>query len=67
MENGGILVDVDEMCSHGGDFGDDDSAECVGEGDVAVVEREFDEFRGDLEQLAGDLLHAQRVFEYSTD
>lgn len=45
------------MWGHGGDLGDHDAAEGVGEGDVAVVESEFDDVGGGLEDLDREFLH----------
>ena len=33
-ENGGVGFDFDEVDGHGGDFGENDAAEGVGEGEV---------------------------------
>ena len=40
-ENGGVCFDFDEVNRHGGDFGKDNAAEGVGEGEVDIGEGEI--------------------------
>ena len=63
MEDGGVFDDADEVGGEGGDFGEEDPAEGVGEADVAVVEDELDFVGGEFQDLATDFGHEIIIVE----
>ena len=50
-EDGGVGFDLNQVDSHGGDFGEDGTAQGIGEGEVNVAEVEFHTVGGNLSTM----------------
>jgi hypothetical protein len=51
-EDGGVGFDLNQVDSHGGDFGEDGAAQGIGEGEVNVAEIEFYTIGGNLSKMS---------------